>query len=60
MEEKETDLWEKQDPQGPSKMTPKAVDKIAQEIGKDVIQKFQEEEDKQGPPIPVKKVQKGF
>ena len=28
-------------------MTPKAVDKIAQEIGEDVIQKFQEEEDKQ-------------
>ena len=34
-------------PKGPSKMTPKAVDKIAQEIGKDVIWKFQEEEDKQ-------------
>ena len=34
-------------PKGPSKMTPKAVDKIAQEIGKDIIWKFQEEEDKQ-------------
>ena len=34
-------------PKGPSKMTPKAEDKIAQEIGEDVIRKYQEEEDKQ-------------
>ena len=34
-------------PKGPSKTTPKAVDKTAQEIGEDVIQKFQEEEHKQ-------------
>ena len=34
-------------PKGPSKMTPKAVGKIAQEIGEDVVRKFQEEEDKQ-------------
>ena len=34
-------------PKGPSKVTPKAVDKIAQEVGKDLVQKFQEEEDKQ-------------
>ena len=34
-------------PKGPSKVTPKAVDKIAQEVGEDLIQKFQEEEDKQ-------------
>ena len=34
-------------PKGPSKVTPKAVDKIAQEVGEDLVQKFQEEEDKQ-------------
>ena len=34
-------------PKGPSKATPKAVDKIAQEVGEDLVQKFQEEEDKQ-------------
>ena len=34
-------------PKGPSKVTPKAVDKIAQEVGEDLIRKFQEEEDKQ-------------
>ena len=34
-------------PKGPSKATPKAIDKIAQEVGEDLIQKFQEEEDKQ-------------
>ena len=28
-------------------MTPKVVDKIAQEVGKDLVQKFQEKEDKQ-------------
>ena len=30
-------------PKGPSKMTPKVVDKIAQEVGKDLVRKFQEE-----------------
>ena len=59
MEEKETDLWEKRDPQGSFQNDSQVVDKIAQEIGKDVIRKFQEEEDKQEP-IPAKKVQKGF
>ena len=34
-------------PKGPSKVTPKVVDKIAQEVGKDLVRKFQEEEDKQ-------------
>ena len=34
-------------PKGPSKVTPKVVDKIAQEIGEDLVRKFQEEEDKQ-------------
>ena len=34
-------------PKGPSKATPKVVDKIAQEVGKDLVWKFQEEEDKQ-------------
>ena len=34
-------------PKGPYKVTPKAVDKIAQEVGKDLVRKFQEEEDKQ-------------
>ena len=34
-------------PKGPSKTTPKVVDKIAQEVGEDVVWKFQEEEDKQ-------------
>ena len=34
-------------PKGPSKTTPKVVDKIAQEIGQDIVRKFQEEEDKQ-------------
>ena len=34
-------------PKGPSKATPKAVDKIAQEVGEDLVWKFQEEEDKQ-------------
>ena len=34
-------------PKGPSKATPKVVDKIAQEVGEDLVQKFQEEEDKQ-------------
>ena len=34
-------------PKGPSKVTPKAIAKIAQEVGKDLIRKFQEEEDKQ-------------
>ena len=34
-------------PKGPSKVTPKAIDKIAQEVGEDLIRKFQEEEDKQ-------------
>ena len=34
-------------PKGPSKMTSKAVDKIAQEVGEDVVWKFQEEEEKQ-------------
>ena len=34
-------------PKGPSKATPKAIDKIAQEVGEDLIWKFQEEEDKQ-------------
>ena len=34
-------------PKGPSKVTPKVVDKIAQEVGEDLVQKFQEEEDKQ-------------
>ena len=34
-------------PKGPSKATPKAIDKTAQEVGEDLIQKFQEEEDKQ-------------
>ena len=34
-------------PKGPSKTTSKAVDKIAQEVGKDVVWKFQEEEEKQ-------------
>ena len=34
-------------PKGPSKATPKAIDKIAQEVGEDLIRKFQEEEDKQ-------------
>ena len=34
-------------PKGPSKATPKAMDKIAQEVGEDLIRKFQEEEDKQ-------------
>ena len=34
-------------PKGPSKATPKVIDKIAQEVGEDLIQKFQEEEDKQ-------------
>ena len=34
-------------PKGPSKATPKAVDKIAQEVGEDLVRKFQEEEDKQ-------------
>ena len=33
-------------PKGPSKATPKAVDKIAQEVGEDLVWKFQEEEDK--------------
>ena len=32
---------------GPSKATPKAIDKIAQEVGEDLIRKYQEEEDKQ-------------
>ena len=34
-------------PKGPSKATPKVVDKIAQEVGEDLVRKFQEEEDKQ-------------
>ena len=34
-------------PKGPSKVTPKAVDKIAQEVGEDLVWKFQEEEDRQ-------------
>ena len=34
-------------PKGPSKVTPKAVDKIAQEVGEDIVWKFQEEEDQQ-------------
>ena len=34
-------------PKGPSKVTPKVIDKIAQQVGEDLIQKFQEEEDKQ-------------
>ena len=34
-------------PKGPSKVTPKVVDKIAQEVGEDLVRKFQEEEDKQ-------------
>ena len=31
-------------PKGPSKATPKAVDKIAQEVGEDLVWKFQEED----------------
>ena len=34
-------------PKGPSKATPKMVDKIAQEVGEDLVRKFQEDEDKQ-------------
>ena len=34
-------------PKGPSKATPKVIYKIAQEVGKDLVRKFQEEEDKQ-------------
>ena len=34
-------------PKDPSKATPKAVDKIAQEVGEDLVRNFQEEEDKQ-------------
>ena len=34
-------------PKGPSKATPKVIDKIAQEVGEDLIRKFQEEEDRQ-------------
>ena len=34
-------------PKGPFKVTPKAVDKLAQEVGEDLVWKFQEEEGKQ-------------
>ena len=47
MEEKEIDFRESETPKGPSKATPKVVDKIAQEVGKDLVWKFEEEEDKQ-------------